>query len=105
MNSKTKTSSMFLLIAVLVAGTISMTTPSSFAAPVYYSYEEEYAQNAIPIDYDSYDDSYDKDPYAIDYDSYDDSYDKDPYAKSYNDYDGEYEKQDPYADNSYFEDE
>ncbi|MFB5600879.1 MAG: hypothetical protein ACE5SW_11715 [Nitrososphaeraceae archaeon] len=33
MNSKIKTSSMLLLAAVLVAGTISMTIPSSFAEP------------------------------------------------------------------------
>ncbi|MDR4511075.1 MAG: hypothetical protein MRJ93_05145 [Nitrososphaeraceae archaeon] len=45
MNTKTKTFSMFLLAAVLVTGTISMTIPSSFAAPVYYSYDDSYAND------------------------------------------------------------
>jgi hypothetical protein len=46
MNTKIKTGSMFLLAAVLVAGTISMVIPSSFAQP--------YAP-----------DPYAKDPYAM----------------------------------------
>jgi hypothetical protein len=47
MNSKIKTGSMFLLAAVLVAGTISMTIPSSFAQQYY---PDAYAQDPYAME-------------------------------------------------------
>ena len=40
MNTKIKIGSMFLLAAVLIAGTISMIIPTAIAEPDYYGYEE-----------------------------------------------------------------
>jgi len=51
MNSKTKIGSMFLMAAVLVVGTISMTIPKSLAEPEYYSYDDPYAKDPYKNDH------------------------------------------------------
>lgn len=77
MNNKIKSGSIFFLVAVLVAGTISLIIPSSFAEPEYYSYEEAYAKDPYIMEdpypeqdlyMKPYDDRmlYPKDPYAND---------------------------------------
>jgi len=89
---------MFMVAAVLVAGTISMTVPASFAQS-YYGQKE----------YKGYEDSYGKDQKKEkgnygqkEYKGYDNryakkSYDKDPYAKDYKSYDEPYEKKFPFG--------
>lgn len=80
MNTKTKTGSMFLLAAVLVAGTISMIIPNASAEPDYYSYEEKYAKDPYEKEYNMYDDLYaEKDPYFMN----DGFGKKDPFAKDH----------------------
>ncbi|MDR4511013.1 MAG: hypothetical protein MRJ93_04835 [Nitrososphaeraceae archaeon] len=70
MNSnKTKIGSMFLLAAVLVAGTIVMTIPKSLAQPEDREYEDHYGKVPYNKYYKSYDDPYGKD------------HDKDPKGK------------------------
>ncbi|MDR4512967.1 MAG: hypothetical protein MRJ93_14830 [Nitrososphaeraceae archaeon] len=65
-NSKIGTGTMFLLAAILVAGTISMTVPASFAQP--YSGEQDY-----------------KDPSGKDYKSYGNQHEKKfPFGKEFN---------------------
>jgi len=62
MNSKTKIGSMFLLAAVLVTGTISMTIPSSFASSDSRDHNDYYGKDRY---YDYKDDYKKKDPYYM----------------------------------------
>ncbi|MDX1372967.1 MAG: hypothetical protein R3321_10880, partial [Nitrososphaeraceae archaeon] len=80
MNTKIKTGSMFLLAAVLIAGTISMIIPTAIAEPDYYGYEEEYAKDPYEKHYNMHDDLYvNKDPYFMN----DEFGKKNPFAKDH----------------------
>ncbi|MDR4512849.1 MAG: hypothetical protein MRJ93_14210 [Nitrososphaeraceae archaeon] len=61
MNSKTKIGSMFLLAAVLVAGTIAMTIPKSIAQPEDREYEDHYGKDPYNKYYNGHDDPFGKD--------------------------------------------
>jgi len=75
MNSKTKIGSMFLLAAVLVAGTIAMTIPKSFATSEHRDYDDYYGKERNH----DYKNGYAKDPYK----KKDPYYMKDDYEKKY----------------------
>jgi len=61
MNTKTKIGSIFLLSAILVAGTIAMTLPKSLAQPEDREYEDHYGKDPYNKYHKSYDDPYGKD--------------------------------------------
>ncbi len=83
---------MFLLAAVLVAGTISMTIPSSFASSDSRDHNDYYGKDR---NYDYKDDYKKKDPYYMK----DDYKKKDPYYMK-----DDYEKKYPHEKNYYSED-
>ncbi|MDR4512262.1 MAG: thrombospondin type 3 repeat-containing protein [Nitrososphaeraceae archaeon] len=61
MNTKTKIVSMFLLGAIMVAGTISMTLQSSFAITEEREYQDHYGKDPYNKYYNGHDDPFGKD--------------------------------------------
>ncbi|MDR4510081.1 MAG: hypothetical protein MRJ93_00050 [Nitrososphaeraceae archaeon] len=73
-NSKIRTGTMLMVAAILVAGTISMTVPASFAQPYYGQQQYKGYEDSYGKDYDKKKQSYDG---QQQYKGYEDSYGKD----------------------------